>query len=91
MTLHQSKAVIGVDGELLHMSNINVVVRQGDTLSTMLFNLLLEAAIRKANITGEINTDNKSSQIIKEMTQPLPAKAKHTYRKLGQISTGRHK
>ncbi|CAG9839575.1 unnamed protein product [Diabrotica balteata] len=61
MTLQGSKAAVRVDGELTPLFNINMGVREGDALPTMLFNLVLEAVIGKTNITGHINT--KSVQI----------------------------
>jgi hypothetical protein len=57
----KDKAVVRVDGELTKPFNINMGVRQGDALSSMLFNLTLEASIRKLEISRHIGI--KSIQV----------------------------
>jgi hypothetical protein len=61
VTLAGSNATVRVDNQYTPTFSINSGVRQGDTLSSMLFNLTLEAIARKLNITGHIGT--KSTQI----------------------------
>ena len=61
MTLNSTIARVAIYGEVTESFEINTGVRQGDALSTLLFNLTLEAAIRKLQLRGCLNT--KSVQI----------------------------
>jgi len=56
-----SKATVRVDNQCTPTFPITNGVRQGDALSSILFNLVLEAIFQKMNITGYIGT--KSTQI----------------------------
>jgi sorting nexin-29 len=56
-----SKATIRVDNQYTPTFPITNGVRQGDALSSILFDLVLEAILPKMNITGYIGT--KSTQI----------------------------
>jgi hypothetical protein len=56
VTLAGSKATVRVDNQYTPTFSIISGVRQGDALSSILFNLALEAIARKLNITGHIGT-----------------------------------
>jgi len=56
-----SKATLRVDSQYTFTFPITNGVRQADALSSMLFDLVLEAILQKINITGYIGT--KSTQI----------------------------
>lgn len=60
-TLAGSRATVRVQGKLTEEFDISSGVRQGDALSAVLFNLVLEAAIRNVDPGGLITT--KSVQI----------------------------
>jgi hypothetical protein len=62
MTMAGSKATLRVDSQYIAMFPITNGVRQGDPLSSILFDLVLEAILQKMNITGHIGT--KSTQIL---------------------------
>ena len=57
-----SKATVRVHNQYTPMLPITNGVRQGDALSSILFDLVLEAILQKMNITGHIGT--KSKQIL---------------------------
>jgi len=57
-----SKATVSVDNQYTSMFPITNGVRQGDALSTVLFDLVLEAILQKMYISGLIGT--KSTQIL---------------------------
>ena len=57
-----SRATVRVDNQYTPTFHITHGVRQGDTLSAILFDLVLEAIFQKMNITGHIGI--KSSQIL---------------------------
>jgi hypothetical protein len=57
-----SKATVRVENQYASMFPIKDGVTQGDALSSVLFNLVLEAILQKINITGHIGT--KSTQIL---------------------------
>jgi len=57
-----SKATVRVDNQYTSTFPITNGVRQGDALSSILFDLVLEAILQKSNITGHIGT--KSIQIL---------------------------
>ena len=58
-TLTNSRAVVEVYQGTTDVLNINNGLRQGDALSTILFNLVLEAALLKIDIRGTISTRTK--------------------------------
>jgi len=62
VTMAGSKATVRVDNQYASMFPITNGVRQGDALSSVLFDLVLEAILQKMNITGHIGT--KSTQIL---------------------------
>jgi len=62
VTVARSKATITVDNQYTSMFPINNGARQGHALSSILFDLVLEAILQKMNITGHIGT--KSTQIL---------------------------
>jgi hypothetical protein len=57
-----SKATVGVDNQYTSTFPITNGMRQGDALSSILFDLVLEAIFQKMNVTGHIGT--KSTQIL---------------------------
>jgi len=59
MTLTYSRAVVEVYQGRTDIFNINNRLRQGDALSTVLFNLVLEAALLKIDLGGNISTRTK--------------------------------
>src|SRR5215469_11483689 len=61
VTMAGSKATVRVDNQYTPTFPISNGVRQGDALSSVLFDLVLEAITWKLNITGPIGT--KSTQI----------------------------
>jgi len=61
VTMAGSRATVRVDNQYTPTFPITNGVRQGDELSSILFDLVLEAIIRKLNINGHIGT--KSTQI----------------------------
>jgi hypothetical protein len=58
-TLANSRAVVKVYQGRTEVFNINTGLRQGDTLSTVSFNLVLEAALLKIDLRGTISTRTK--------------------------------
>jgi hypothetical protein len=58
-TLVNSRAVVEVCQGRTEVFNINTGLRQGDALSTILFNLVLEAALSKLDLRGTISTRTK--------------------------------
>jgi sorting nexin-29 len=61
VTMAGSKAIVRVDNQYTSAFPITNGVRQGDALSSVLFDLVLEAVLQKMNITGHIGT--KSTQM----------------------------
>jgi hypothetical protein len=61
VTMAGSKAIVRVGNQYTSAFPITNGVRQGDALSSILFDLVLEAILQKMNITGHIGT--KSRQI----------------------------
>jgi len=59
MTLTNSRAVVEVYQGRTDVYNINNGLRQGDALSTILFNFVLEAALLKIDLKGNISTRTK--------------------------------
>ena len=59
MTLTNSRAVVAVYQGRTDVFNINNGLREGDALSTVLFNLVLEAALLKTDLRGNISTRTK--------------------------------
>lgn len=51
-TLNNFKVVVRISGKLTNAFNINVAVRQGDTLSTILCNVTMKAIVRELKISG---------------------------------------
>jgi sorting nexin-29 len=62
VTMAGSRATVRVDNQYTPTFSITNGVRQGDALSSVLFDLVLEALTRKLNTTGQIGT--KSTQIL---------------------------
>jgi hypothetical protein len=64
VTMAGSKATVKVNNQYTHTSTFPIIngVRQGDALSSILIDLVLEAIFKKINITGHIGT--KTIQII---------------------------
>ena len=58
-TLTNSRAVVEVHQGRRNVFNINSGLRQGDALSTVLFNLVLEAAFIKIDLRGNISARTK--------------------------------
>ena len=58
-TLTNSRAVVEIHQGRTDVFNINNGVRQGDALSTILFNLVLEAALLKIDLRGNISARTK--------------------------------
>ena len=58
-TLTNSRAVVEIYQGRTDVFNINNGVRQGDALSTILFNLVLEAALLKTDLRGNISARTK--------------------------------
>ena len=58
-TLTNSRAVVEVYQGRTDVFNINNGLRQGDALSTILFNLVLEAALLKKDLRGNISARTK--------------------------------
>jgi sorting nexin-29 len=61
VTTAESKATVRVDNQYTPAFPITNGVRRGDALSSILFDLVLEAILQKMNTTGYIGT--KSTQI----------------------------
>ena len=57
--LENSRAVVEVYQERTKVFNINSSLRQGDALSTVLSNLVLEAAFLKIDLRGNTSTRTK--------------------------------
>ena len=62
VTMTGSKATVRVDNQYTSTFPITNGVRQGDALSFILFDLVLEATLQKVNVTGHIG--KKSTQIL---------------------------
>jgi len=62
VTMAGSMATVSVDNQYTSMFPITNGVRQGDALSSILFDLVLEAILQKMNVTGHIGT--KSTQML---------------------------
>jgi len=58
-TLTNSRTVVEVYQGRTDVFNINNGLRKGDALSTILFNLVLEAALLKIDLGGNISTRTK--------------------------------
>jgi len=58
-TLTYSRAIVEVCQGRTDVFNINNGLRQGDALSTVLFNLVLEAALSKLDLRENISTRTK--------------------------------
>jgi hypothetical protein len=58
-TLRNSRTVVDVYQGRTEVFNINNGLRQGDALLTVLFNLVLEAALLKIDLRGNISTRTK--------------------------------
>jgi len=58
VTMAGSKATVRVDNQYTSTFPITNGVRQGDALSSILFDLVLEAILQKMNTTGHIGTKN---------------------------------
>jgi len=56
VTMAGSKATVRVDNQYTSTFSITDGVRRGDALSSLLFDLVLEAILQKINITGHIGT-----------------------------------
>jgi hypothetical protein len=56
VTMVGSKATVRVDIQYTATFPITNGVRQGDALSSILFNLVLEATLQKINVTGHVGT-----------------------------------
>ena len=59
MTMDGSQAKAISNGRLTRPIKIEIGVRQGDALSTTLFNIVLDGAVRAAGITGTIAQSSK--------------------------------
>ena len=59
ITLENSRTVVEVCQGRTEVFNINSGLRQGDALSTVLFNLVLETALLKIDLRGNISTRTK--------------------------------
>jgi sorting nexin-29 len=62
VTMAGSRATVRVDNQYTPTFSITQGVRQGDALSAILFDLVLESIFQKMNITGHIGI--KSTQIL---------------------------
>lgn len=60
-TMRDSKSIVAIQNEQSEAFSINSGVKQGDALSTVIFNLVLEAVTRKLNLRGLI--DFNTSQL----------------------------
>jgi hypothetical protein len=58
-TLRNSRSVVDVYQGRTEVFNVNNGLRQGDAMSTILFNLVLEAALLKIDLRGNISTRTK--------------------------------
>ena len=56
MTMQNTRAVVETEHGRTEKFHINTGLRQGDALSTLLFNLVLEGIIRKLDTRGNIST-----------------------------------
>jgi sorting nexin-29 len=56
MTVQNTRAVVETEHGRTEKFHINTGLRQGDALSTLLFNLVLEGIIRKLDTRGNIST-----------------------------------
>lgn len=64
MTMRHSKCQIRANGELSKPLEIRNGLRQGDALAPILFNLVLDKVVKRANIYGSGTIINKSLQIM---------------------------
>lgn len=64
MTLTQTKNVIRIEGEESNEFEVTQGLRQGDPLSTLLFNIALESIIRNTEINRQGTLLNKSHQCL---------------------------
>lgn len=64
MTFLNNRGRVAIQGETLGEFNINKGLRQGDALSTVLFNIVLERAVRKIEINPGGTIYNRGSQVL---------------------------
>lgn len=64
MTMHDSVCAIKIQGDISEQFPSSTGVRQGDTLSCTLFNLVLEKVVREAGVQTTGTVFNKSSQLL---------------------------
>jgi hypothetical protein len=62
--LTNSRAFVEVHQGRTDMFNINNEIRQGDALSTILFNLVLEAPLLKTDLRGNISARTKQRTML---------------------------
>jgi hypothetical protein len=64
MTLIDSNCRVKIQGQLSSIFKVKVGLRQGDALSTILFNILLEKAIRNIEINPNVTIFNRTRQYL---------------------------
>ena len=64
MTLDNNKGKVAIQGEIAEEFEIKKGVKQGDSLSTILFNMVLEVVMRKVDINPGGTIYNRMAQIV---------------------------
>jgi hypothetical protein len=68
MTLRDTKCMVKIEGELTRDFAVNQELRQGDVLSTILFNIALEKVMRKVDV------NNPGGTLLNRLSQNLASK-----------------
>ena len=65
MTMQNTRAVVETEHGMSEKFSINTGLRQGDAVSTLMFNLVLEGIIRKLDTVGNISRGQEMRAIIR--------------------------
>lgn len=75
VTLDGANSRVRIRNKLSEVFDIEEGLRQGDPLATLLFNLVLEAAVRATDMDTSGTIFTKSSQLLKKNSWPWMKKA----------------